>query len=383
MDTFLFALAILTLLFFVSFGIELFIGNRSIKFLKDVPRLTSINPPLVSVVIAARNEEREIEGALKSVLTQNYENLEVIIVNDRSTDATPLILERMAPEHSELRVVTIRELPAGWLGKNYALYTGARQATGQLLLFTDADVVLHRDAISKATNYLLNHRLDHLTSLPSQSTRSLFLRIFIATFGFFFALHARPWRVKRPNRWHIGIGAFQLIRTDFYHRIGGHVPIALRPDDDLKLGKLIKQNGGQQEMVWGRDVMSVAWYHSIRELVDGLMKNAFAGIGYSVVLLILSTIALSVVMLFPFVAVFLTTGKTQWMYVATLVILALIFIDNVRVMGLRSWYVIGFPFATLLFIYILWKAALKTLINGGIDWRGTHYSLQELRKNKV
>lgn len=383
MDTFLFGLAILILLFFVSFGIELFIGNRSIKFLKDVPRLTSINPPLVSVIIPARNEEREIEVALESVLTQNYENLEIIIVNDRSTDATPLILERIAKDYPELRIITIRDLPVGWLGKNHALNTGAHQAKGQLLLFTDADVILHRDAISRAVHHLLNQRLDHLTCLPSQSTPSLLLRIFIGAFGFFFALNTRPWRVKRPNRWHIGIGAFQLIRKDFYHRIGGHAPIALRPDDDLKLGKLIKKNGGQQEMVWGRGVMSVAWYHSIRELIAGLMKNAFAGVGYSVVLLILSTIALLVFMFFPFVAVFLTTGITQQLYVTAIALIALIFIDNARVTGLRSWYVLGFPFATLLFIYILWKAALKTLINGGIDWRDTHYSLQELRKNKV
>ncbi|HEX4949576.1 MAG TPA: glycosyltransferase family 2 protein [Blastocatellia bacterium] len=383
MDIFFLALAILILFFFVTFGIEIAIGNRTIKYLKDVPRLVSINPPRVSVIIAARNEERELEVALQSVLVQDYDNLEVVVVNDRSTDKTGELLAHLAEAYPELRVVTITDLPARWLGKNHALYTGARQATGKLLLFTDADVVMHRDAISKAVHYLLDQRLDHLTCLPAQTAPSLPLRIFIAAFGFFFALHTRPWRVKRPNRWHIGIGAFQLIRADFYHRIGGHLPIALRPDDDLKLGKLIKQKGGRQEMVWGKGVMSVAWYHSIRELIAGLMKNAFAGVGYSFLLVLVATVALLVFMIFPFVAVFLTTGKTFWLYVASLVAMVLIFWDNARFMGLSRWYVIGFPFATLLFIYIIWKSALKALFSGGIEWRGTRYSLKELRSNKI
>lgn len=383
MDTFLYLLAILTLLFFVSFGIELAIGNRTIKFLKDVSRLVSINPPRVSIIIAARNEAREIEVALQSVLTQNYENFEVLVVNDRSTDATPLILERMTKEHPALRVITINELPAHWLGKNHALYMGARQATGQLLLFTDADVVLQPDTLSKAVHYLLDQRLDHLTGLPEQTTPSLPLRIFIAAFGFFFAMHTRPWRVKRPNRWYIGIGAFQLIRAEFYHRVGGHLPITLRPDDDLMLGKLIKQNGGRQEMVWGRGTMSVAWYHSIGELIAGLMKNAYAGVGYNFFLVLTSTIALLTFMVFPFVAVFLTTGKALLLYMATLVVIVLVFSDNAHYVGLSRWTVIGFPLATLLFIYILWKASLSAIFSGGVEWRGTRYSLEELRSNKI
>ncbi|MBL8206821.1 MAG: glycosyltransferase family 2 protein [Blastocatellia bacterium] len=383
MDTFLFILAIITLFFFVSFGLELTIGNRTIKFLKEVPRLVSINPPRVSVIVAARNEEREIEAALQSVLAQNYDNLEVLVVNDRSTDSTGLILERMTNDYPELRVVTITELPTHWLGKNHALYIGARQANGQILLFTDADVIMSRDSVSKAVHYLLEQRLDHLTCLPSQTTPSRALRGFIAAFGFFFALHTRPWRVKRPNRWYIGIGAFQLIRAQFYHRIGGHLPIALRPDDDLMLGKLIKLNGGRQEMVWGRGAMSVAWYHSIKELINGLMKNAYAGVGYNFFLVITSTIALLTFMVFPFVAVFLTTGKTLLLNLATIVVLILILLDNVRFVGLSRWHVLSFPLATLLFIYILWKASLRAIFSGGIEWRGTRYSLKELRRNKI
>ncbi|MBS1807086.1 MAG: glycosyltransferase [Acidobacteria bacterium] len=366
-----------------GFGLELIIGNRTIKFLKDSARLISINPPKVSVIIAARNEEREIASALQSVLNQDYDNLEVIVVNDRSTDATRQILTQIATQHPQLKIIHLHELPSGWLGKNHALHIGSYQATGKLILFTDADVVMKPEAISKAVNYLLEHRLDHLTCLPQQSTPSLPLRVFIATFSFYFALYARPWRARRPNRWHIGIGAFQLIRNDFYRRMGGHALIAMRPDDDLKLGKLVKKNGGRQEMIWGEGVMSVAWYHSIKELVHGLMKNSFASVEYSLLLLVASTLAMAFFNLFPFVAVFITSGNTRWINLAAVILLIIVFCDNARFVGLPPWHILGYPFATLLFMYILWKAALTTILRGGIYWRDTKYSLKELRQNKV
>lgn len=383
MDILFFWLALLTLLALLGFGLELAIGNRTIKFLKDAPRLVSLNPPRVTVVIAARNEADTIQDALQSVLQQNYENLEVLVVNDRSTDATGDLLAAMTEQYPQLQVVTVRELPQGWLGKNHALHTGARQASGKLLLFTDADVVMHPDAISKAVNYLLERRLDHLTCLPDMTTPSVPLQIFITTFGFFFSLYARPWRVRRPNNWHVGVGAFQLLRKEFYARIGGHIPIALRPDDDMKLGKLVKKNGGQQELLWGHQLLGVSWYHSLSELIQGLMKNSFAGVDYRFSLVLLSTVATVLVYLFPFVAVFLTHGTPRWLYVAAVVVLCLTLWDSARFLFLRRWYALGFPLATLLFLYILWRAALLTTFRRGIEWRGTRYSLKELRQNKV
>jgi ABC-type amino acid transport system permease subunit len=165
--------------------------------------------------------------------------------------------------------------------------------------------------------------------------------------------------------------------------MGGHILIAMRPDDDMKLGKLVKQNEGRQEMVWGHGLMSIAWYHSLKELIQGLMKNAFAGVGYSFFLVLLSTLALLTFYLFPFVAVFVTGGTTLWLNVAIIVVLFLIFRDSTRFVGLSQWHVLGFPFATLLFIYILWKSALTAILRGGIEWRGTRYSLKELRSNKI
>ena len=140
MSVFLFALALATLVLHVATAVQIQRGNRSIRFLKDLPPLTG-PLPRVSILIPARNEERNLEEALRSVLALDYDNLEIDVVDDRSTDRTGEILDRMAAADPRLRVVHVRELPPGWLGKNHALWLGAGKATGEFLLFTDADVV--------------------------------------------------------------------------------------------------------------------------------------------------------------------------------------------------------------------------------------------------
>ncbi len=244
MNTFLFYLAIVTLLFWVAFGIELVIGSRSIRFLKDVLSSRRLPAPKVSIIIPARNEERHIQEALQSVLNQDYENLEFIIINDRSTDQTGTILTRMGKANPRLHILQITELPPGWLGKTYALYYGAQKATGELLLFTDADMVMQPSTVSKAVTYLLDNQLDHLTLASEVRMPGVMLGMFTAAFGIFFSLYARPWKAKNPrSSKYVGIGGFNMVRAEVYRAVGTHQAIAMRPDDDMKLGKLIKKNG--------------------------------------------------------------------------------------------------------------------------------------------
>ena len=199
---------------------------------------------LISVVIPARNEKRHLEIALQSVLGQKYPTFEVIVIDDRSTDETGEILDRMAVQNPLLRVFHIQELPQGWLGKNFALSYGASKARGDLLLFTDADVIMEPTTMSRAVSYLIKERLDHMTLSPTLSMPSLILRIFVTGFYFFFSLYARPWKARdSKSHAHIGIGAFNLIRQKVYQTIGTHQVIAMRPDDDMKLGKIVKKNG--------------------------------------------------------------------------------------------------------------------------------------------
>src|SRR5690349_21179805 len=142
MAQFLFYLAVATVAAYLIITVELWQGNRRVRSLKDVAPLDPAEWPRVSVVIAARNEARHVEEALQSVLNQDYSRLEIIVADDRSTDDTGRILDRMAARDERLRPLHITELPPGWLGKNHALDYGARQAAGDFLLFTDADIVM-------------------------------------------------------------------------------------------------------------------------------------------------------------------------------------------------------------------------------------------------
>ena len=261
MDAFLFYVAIATLAVWIAVGIELVVGNRSIRFLKDVLGEPHPAPPRVSIIVPARNEERNLQEALTSILQQDYADFEVIVVDDRSTDRTGAILDGMAGDNPRLRVVHLTELPPGWLGKNFALYCGAQRASSDLLLFTDADVIMHPSTLRQAVGYMEDHKVDHLAVAPDVRMPGMLLKMFVVAFCIFFSLYARPWKAKdAKSRRFVGIGAFNLVRKDVYRAVGAHEAIAMRPDDDMKLGKLIKRGGYRQEFLFGTGMMHVEWY---------------------------------------------------------------------------------------------------------------------------
>ena len=376
-----------SLLFILLFGIDLVLGNLSTVWLGDISPLSEPNkpnPPKVSVLIPARNEERNIREALQSVLRQDYPNLEFIVVNDRSTDRTGAILMEIAAADPPLRVVALTELPDGWLGKNYALYRASEAASGELLLFMDADIVMDPTVVSRAVRYQRERQLDHLAIMPAVVMPGVILRMFTSSFAIFFAAYARPWKAKDPkSRAYIGIGAFNMVRASAYRAAGTHRAIAMRPDDDMKLGKLLKRKGYRQEMVVGAPLLSVEWYASLRETIDGLMKNTFAGVEYSLAASLAAGITIFAVHVWPFVALFVTHGLVWWLNLAiALALLIGVGLSN-RYHGLPSWYAIGHPFCSILFVYIVWKSTAITLWNGGIRWRGTYYPLALLKANKI
>jgi glycosyltransferase involved in cell wall biosynthesis len=384
MDPFWFYLAIVVLACWIAIGVELAVGNRSIRFLQDVSGRPRGPEPRVSVIIPARNEERNLREALASILRQDYGAFEVIAVNDRSMDQTGVILNGMAREDPRLRVLHVTELPSGWLGKNFALYRGAQRASGDLLLFTDADVVMHPSTLRRAVGHMAAHEIDHLAVAPDVRMPGMLLRVFGVAFCIFFSLYARPWRAKDPkSQRFVGIGAFNLVRERVYRAVGTHRAIAMRPDDDIKLGKLIKKGGYRQEFLFGAGMMHVEWYASVKELIDGLMKNAFAGVEYRVFAIIGASAAQLTLNVWPFLALGLTRGGPRALYAAAVLVMLVVCADAARFLGVPRWYALGFPLATLLFVYIMWRSMLTALLTGGITWRGTHYSLADLRANKV
>jgi glycosyltransferase involved in cell wall biosynthesis len=360
------------------------LGKRSTVWLKNVAPGSEPNPPKVSVLIPARNEERNIREALQSVLRQDYPHLEFIVVNDRSTDRTGAILAEMAAADRRLHVVELTELPDGWLGKNYALYRASEAASGEVLLFMDADIVMDPTVISRAVRHFCERQLDHLAIMPAVVMPGVLLRMFTSSFAIFFAAYARPWKANDPkSKAYIGIGAFNMVRASAYRAAGTHRAIAMRPDDDMKLGKLLKRQGCRQEMVVGAPLLRVEWYATLRETIDGLMKNSFAGVEYSVVASVAAGIAIFALHVWPFAALLVTHGAVWWLNLAIVLALLVGVAGSNRYHGLPRWYAIGHPLCSVLFVYIVWRSMTITLWNGGIRWRGTHYPLALLKANKV
>lgn len=380
----LFWLAIVNLVFVWICTVLLGLSGYLAKRLIEVPIPNLPQWPSVSLIAPARNEERNIERAVRSLMRLDYPDLEITLVNDRSTDRTGEILDRLAAEFPLLNVVHLTELPAGWLGKNHALQLGADRSHGEWLLFTDADIVFEPTTLRRAIGYAVANRVDHLAATPDTHMSGWLLTSFIVTFAIYFTLYCRMWAIRNPrSRGHVGIGAFNLVRAETYRAVEGHHRIRMRPDDDLKLGKIIKWSGHRQDIVHGQGMISVEWYQSLGELIRGLEKNAFSGADYSIFRTVGSSVLSLLFNVWPYIAVFVVPGATRWIYLA--VCLTLWFMAWLMASGMKvPWScALAFPLAVLMFVYIQWRTMLLNYYHGGISWRETHYSLAELRANKV
>lgn len=377
------SLATLAVGFWVPAGVWLMSKRHAFAVLASVPVDDEHPLPAVSVVIPARNEERNLEQALESVLALDYPDLEIIVVNDRSTDDTGVILEKMAERDAHLVVVTIDDLPAGWIGKPYALHVGAQQARGEFILFTDADIVFHPSALRKAMVHVQANGFDHVTVIPQGTMPGSFLTAVSATFGMFMFIIFKPWQARNPqSRRYMGIGAFNLIRTSVYRALGGHEPLALRPDDDLRFGMMVKDHGYRQDVLNGRGMVTVEWYRSVTELIDGLMKNMFAGMGYRVSLVMAATLAALVMHIWPWIGVWVTGGWPRAGYAVTIVMMIVSFGSVMAPFGVKFWQGLLLPITIGLLVYIQCRSAALALWRGGIVWRGTFYELRQLKTGK-
>jgi glycosyltransferase involved in cell wall biosynthesis len=375
--------AAIHLLAIAAFHLQLELGMRRIRYMNELPAVTDPLPPL-SIVVAARNEERDIEEALRSLLALDYAPLEVIVVNDRSTDATGSILEKISLDHPGLQVLHLEVLPEKWLGKNHALQQGAMIASGEYILFTDADVVFQPDSLQRAVAHADREQLGMLAALPSISMPSLLLESFIGMFAAAFVSYFKPWKAPDPDsKAYVGVGAFNLVSAEAYREAGMHEPIRMRPDDDVQLGKLMKKAGHRLEMINAAGAISVEWYSSVGELVRGLEKNIVAGVEYRLSILAGVLLGLVGFFLWPFVAVVVVPGVAGWIYLAVILLMIGLNMIWARKVGVRALSAIYLPLTVLLCIYILIRNTFLTYWRGGIQWRDTHYSLKELRANKI
>ncbi|MCZ8515538.1 glycosyltransferase [Paenibacillus filicis] len=356
------------------------------------PGKTDSEQPIVSVIIAAKEEEASIADTVKHLLNQSYPRVEIIAVNDRSKDATGRKLDELR-RWSEgkrdipipLRIIHITSLPSGWLGKNHALYQGYLQARGSYLLFTDADIRFEPDTIRDAVQYMQQQHADHLTLAPRMISRGFWLKAFVQFFFFTFSLYVRPWRANDDfqHKHGMGVGAFNMLTRHAYERIGTHRAIALRPDDDLQLGMLVKQARLRQRLAAGTDHIAVEWYPSLREAVRGLEKNMFSGFGYRISVALLGAVGLLGLFLFPVIGMLTLGGWTAWAFGLSAVLLETVYFLLIRsILGQSGREILVFPATACLMCWVVLRSVWLTLRQGGIYWRGTFYSLKELKRMK-
>jgi glycosyltransferase involved in cell wall biosynthesis len=370
--------------FWIFYGLRGVIGLLHLPSLKDFSPAAGENLPRISMVFAARDEQEKLPFAVQTLSTLSYRNLEIIAVDDRSQDKTPAILDDAARSDSRLRVIHVKELPEGWLGKPHALQKAYEASTGEWLLFTDADVRFAPDALARAMTLVQTRRLDHLTLLFDVDRDGFWETVLLAFFGLAMHLANESHHVSNPNsRAYLGVGAFQLVRRSAYEACGTHKRLAMEVVDDMKLGKILKLGGYRSCVGTGVGFLAVRWQSGFGNLIRGVTKNFFAGVGYSVPLATLAIVAMLLTNFAPFVGVIFGHGLVR-ILAGISVAVALLFHVLVDLGAkISPLYALTHPIGALIFCWMLLRSMIVTLRQGGVIWRDTFYKLADLKKGVV
>lgn len=364
----------------------LFARNRShLRSLIDTHSPEPTQWPLVSVIIAGRDEALTVGAALTSRLADDYPALEIIFVDDRSSDQTTAAALKVAGEDPRLRMVRVDDLPAGWLGKVHALARGTELANGTWLLFSDADVEVSPDALRRAVSYVIEHDFDMLALVPAYRTGSFAVDSIWAVFMRILAMVMDPAKVRDPrSKAAIGSGAFNLVSREAFERTPGFEHIRLETGDDAALGQMIKQAGGGIEMIDGRGCASVAVYRSVPDLVRGIEKNGSTMVDKPFPLVLMGFAVWTAIELAPLAGVVAWSVGAAPLWLGALAAIALTLNTATYAFALwtntRTWAAaLVWPLGMVVFAFAIIRSVHLAHAQGGVYWRGTFYSLAELR----
>ena len=385
----------------VGFYLVLWLRSRPAKedrVKKSTPKpekpAQSSNNPMVSIILPALNEERNIRRCVESLLEQSYENYEVIVVDDGSTDDTPHILENIIqthPQSNRLWVQRLRdELPEGWAGKPHAIHAGVQESHGEWLLFTDADTWHAPNALQCALTSALNTGSDMYSLGTGQELPGFWEKVMMPMAYLGISMMYPIKKVNDPlSSIAIANGQFILIRRAVYDSLGGYARPELRNTllDDRDLAYTVKQHGFRLKLEDGRDLVHVQMYHGLREAWRGWRKNAFLGSRGGVAFVVLQLIGLPMVAIVPFLLPLLAwisrrgpvRGKvitSSEVGAATLLELGPLLAYHISIdkeLRVPWYYAFAYPLAAFLFEIILAQSTWRVLLRKGVDWRGRQY----------
>jgi chlorobactene glucosyltransferase len=352
---------------------------RTLLNLRLIPRLAADAPdegPRVSVIIPARNEERRVEQTVRALLAQTYRNFEIVVVNDRSTDRTGEILA--AIDDPRLRVISGREPPAGWLGKPAALHLGSLHATGELLLFIDADIIYAPKGISAAVAAYRQSGVSMIALLPHIEMAGFWENVampMLATTVFSFL---PLWLSNRTRFALLGIGGGtgNLIARADYDAVGGHDTLKDAVIDDVALARLVRRRGRRTIAYRADDFVAVRMYHGGREIVNGFTKNMFVVLDRSYLL----TAGFAVLGVVFHVLPYLLAPLGDRAAVATVLTITATRLILFHRLGYPLLYaVFAHPLMVLFWSWISVRSAWVTGVRRQLHWRGRSYDAREAR----
>jgi GT2 family glycosyltransferase len=370
---------------------------KAVEALRGMPQVPNLllpefdvwpaGEPRITVVVPARDEADDIAACLMSLLAQDYSNLNIVAIDDRSSDGTGAIMDELAArEPQRLSVLHVTELPAGWLGKTHALAMGAQRAIAMqpdYLLFTDADVMFQPQAIRRALAQAVATQADHFVLVPTPILRTVgeaALLGFLQVMGLW---AARSWRVAdaKAKRDAIGIGSFNLLRTSAYLSLGGFEALRMQIVEDVTLARRVKEFGLRQRIAFAPGMVSLHWAAGAMGVVKGMTKNLFAVFAFRPAVLLGACVWFAVFCLGPFVG--LGFSATRVPALITLAAIVVLYWLVRRMGGIPVWTALAFPFSAVLFLYSMVRSMVVALRAGGVTWRGTFYSLEELRRSAM
>lgn len=338
-------------------------------------------PVQCSIVLAARNEEGRVEDTIRRLLNQQGVQVEVIVVDDRSTDGTGEVLRRLAVEDGRVRVHRIDTLPDGWLGKCHACHVGAGLAAGRWILFTDADCWLKPDVIVRALQVANREGVQHITLTPGVVPETWGAQAWHLAFHLSLSNWMSGVNRDLPGA-HLGIGAFNLVRAEAYRECGGYEALRLTVVDDIKLGLLLRRVGKKTRAFIGGDDVECHWGRTIRAAIKIMEKNYFAALDYRTGLVLGLIIAGT--LLWGAALAGLMNGSPAGIAAGLAPLSSILPARTVaRRLGWPMGGALLTPFIFPVLIFAVVNSTAVTLRQGGVRWRDTFYSLEQLRAGNV
>ena len=370
-----------SVLLLINFIINNILFKNTANYL--LPESFKKSPPLVSILVPARNEAANIKRCVRSLLKQDYPNTEILVLDDNSDDDTSLIVKRLAEENSKLKLITGKPLKRGWLGKCYACHQLAKHAKGEYLVFTDADTLHFKNSISSAIGCLVSNKLDALSAIPKQIMVTLHERMVVSWTHFGILALLPLIMVKRSKNplFSTANGQFLLFKREVYKKIGGHESIKAKVLEDIHISKQVKKWGYKFMIFDGSKNIYCRMYRSFKELIRGFSKFMYAAFDFKIFTMSFVILFFIAVFLSPFILIPLGIVVFEWsreiIGLLIIQIFAVLTMRTILAVRLKSRAIDIFlhPLSTAYILLICINSVLQVKFGEGVCWKDRRYDV--------